>query len=233
MGGKDEATKVGEVYTLKVSKKTGIVTEGKTNMQTRSLTGDDGGATLYMGANTSRKMMRVYNKMVETRTTPTATMQTWVRFEGVFRKEYAKQIGRVIMKLGTYDAVASYLYRVMYEEFGLKVNGKYVSEVERWKELSDPMAEHLQSEDRRTSALKDSMKHLLFNSGFVGLMDKVCLLFPEVDSSELLRLLEMLRLRYYTHEDSEEISADVLAFVNANRGVETELPWRPVKIDSD
>ena len=61
----------------------------------RSIESDDGGFTLYMGSNGSDRMLRYYDKSVES-----AGAIDAYRFEGVFKDDYAVSVWKVLFQLG-------------------------------------------------------------------------------------------------------------------------------------
>ena len=116
--------------------------------------------------------MRIYNKMAERKMAPTAEIQSIVRYEAVFQKFSAWQLGNWITELDDWDSIARMLYQVMFETWNLRGgNGRLLPEVMEWWRLSGESG-HLVSDNWRKTSLNDSLIHVMDRSGLKSLVGK-------------------------------------------------------------
>ena len=198
----------------------------KQNLSTRTFTDDQGGATLYLGSKESEKNMRIYNKMAERKMAPTAEIQSIVRYEAVFQKFSAWQLGNWITELDDWDSIARMLYRVMFETWNLRGgNGRILPEVIEWWRLSGE-AGHLVSDNWRKTSLNDSLIHVMDRSGIKSLVGKAHLIHEDIPYEDLvgplMKDMEKMLLDYLR---GGLFSDDVRAYAKANPG--EEIPWLP------
>ena len=198
----------------------------KQNLSTRTFTDDQGGATLYLGSKESEKNMRIYNKMAERKLAPTAEIQSIVRYEAVFQKFSAWQLGNWITELDDWDSIARMLYRVMFETWNLRGgSGRILPEVMEWWRLSGE-SDHLVSDNWRKTSLNDSLIHVMGRSGLKSLVGKAHLIREDISHEELIApLLKDIEKMLLGYLSGGLFSDDVRAYAKANP--DEEIPWLP------
>ena len=196
------------------------------NLSTRTFTDDQGGATLYLGSKESEKNMRIYNKMAERKMAPTAEIQSIVRYEAVFQKFSAWQLGNWITEADDWDSIARMLYRVIFETWNLRGgNGRLLPEVMEWWRLSGE-ADHMVSENRRRSSLLDSLIHVMDRSGIKSLVGKAHLIREDIPYEDLVGpLMKDIERELLGYLQGGLFSDDVRAYAKANP--DEEIPWLP------
>lgn len=79
--------------------------------------------TIYVGSEKSNSRLRIYDKRIEqiqnkgSKFDKALQCKNWVRFEGVFRNEYAHQLSSELMKISTDDEFANLLASTLYQKY--------------------------------------------------------------------------------------------------------------------
>ena len=170
--------------------------------------------------------MRIYNKMAERKMAPTAEIQSIVRYEGVFQKFAAWQLGNWITELDDWDSIARMLYRQMFETWNLRGgNGRILPEVMGWWRLSGESG-HLVSDNWRKASLEDSFIHVMDRSGLKSMVGKAHLIHGDIPPEELIApLLKGMEKMLLGYLEGGLFSDDVRAYAKANP--DEEIPWLP------
>lgn len=176
------------------------VTYGLANVTTSTIMSE--GATLYVGSPKSACRLRIYDKLAERKSADAVAplnVDSWVRYELVLKKEYARAMGDVFAEMAVDDDkrymryLASILgtkYVLCLDEDGLRK--QYV--MQYLNDVADGIRTILKSDDRRTSTLVTSYSHIVGKSGLVGLAQKMVAIHDDKDAHALVDAL-LLALR--------------------------------------
>lgn len=176
------------------------VTYGLANVSTSTIMSE--GATLYVGSPKSACRLRIYDKLAERKSADAVAplnVDSWVRYELVLKKEYARAMGDVFAEMAVDDDkrymryLASILgtkYVLCLDEDGLRK--QYV--MQYLNDVADGIRTILKSDDRRTSTLVTSYSHIVGKSGLVGLAQKMVAIHDDKDAHALVDAL-LLALR--------------------------------------
>lgn len=171
------------------------VTYGLANVTTSTIMSE--GATLYVGSPKSACRLRIYDKLAERKSADAVApldVDSWVRYELVLKKEYARAMGDVFVEMAVDDDkrymryLASILgtkYVLCLDEDGLRK--QYV--MQYLNDVADGIKTILKADDRRTSTLVTSYSHIVGKSGLIGLAQKMVSIHDDKDAGELVDAL--------------------------------------------
>lgn len=146
--------------------------------------------TMYLGSKQSDLFLRIYDKKAEqldkkgTNYQKALACKDWTRFEGVFRKKYAHQIGDALLKIQNDDDYGNLIACTMIQRYRFKdvVNGKLGSDTD----FSALLLMHIQnknfilkSDSSKNYELVQSIIHLLTGSGTITTIYKIKMIWGE------------------------------------------------------
>lgn len=174
----------------------------------------DGGISLYIGSMQSACRMNIYDKTAEQKAAGKKYVHDrWVRYEGRFRSDYAKQLFNNIKNYTDYGQLGKYLYKVIDSkwEFRLSEDPDDLHTISKsWKEHSKGVQGILKSEDSRISTMQTAYEHITSRSGLFSYLRKAELLYGE----EIIPILMGELLAEY---DAYKTTPDVKKFVESNK----------------
>lgn len=185
----------------------------------------EGGTSLYIGSMQSNCRLNIYDKTAERkkacerkkayeRTAADYEIpENWVRYEGRFRGEYARQLFNTLKTFSDYAQYGKYLYRVIDSkwEFRLSEDPDDLHPISKdWKERSKGVLGILKADDRRVSTMQTSYDHITNRSGLFSYLRKAELLYGEDIVPIIMEDLLFEYMQYKT-------TPDVNNFVDSNK----------------
>lgn len=172
------------VFKDQVNEKTGEITFRKNKLKLQGFLNEGEVPTLYLGSVQSNARLRIYDKkreQIERKGSKYAKAQkskNWVRFEGVFRHEFAHQISEHMMQITTDDELANLIACVMSQKFRIMYVNKGVvdCDTEYTQMLFDCISTAglvLKAPSSRNYDLMRSLQYLLNGSGIMTFLYKV------------------------------------------------------------
>ena len=186
---------------------------------TQMIENDEGGTSLYVGSIRSDCRLNIYDKTAERKKaaelkkTTEDIPENWVRYEGRFKSEYARQLFNTLKEFTDYAQYGKYLYRVMDSkwEFRLSEDPKDLHPISKdWKDRSKGVLGILKSDDSRVSTMQTSYDHITDRSGLFSYLRKAELLYGKDIVPIILEDLLFEYSRYKT-------TPDVNNFVDSNK----------------
>lgn len=181
---------------------------------TQVIANDEGGISFYVGSLKSKCRLNIYDKTAEQKASgKTEVHEKWVRYEGRFRSEYARQIYNNIKNYEDYAQYGKYLYRVMDSkwEFRLSEDPNDLHPISKsWKEHSKGVQGILKADDRRVSTMQTSYDHIAERSGLFSYLRKAELLYGE---EVIPALITSLLSDYEEYKTTSEVNN----FVESNK----------------
>lgn len=161
--------------------------------------------TIYMGSHQSKSFLRIYDKKREqiekkgVKLDVALRSTDWVRFEGVFRNEFAHQLSEELLMIQNDDELANLIactmlqkYRFMYQD-----NGVIDCETEYTQMLLDSINNNkfvLKSPSSRNFELAKNLHYLLFGSGVITTLYKIRAIWGDQGVSVFLMfMIEFLK----------------------------------------
>lgn len=173
-----------------------------------------GGTSFYIGSMQSNVRLNVYDKTAEQIAAGKKDVpENWVRYEGRFKSEYARQLFNELKNYTDYAQYGKYLYRVMDSkwEFRLSEDPNDLHPISKdWKERSKGVLGILKADDRRVSTMQTSYDHITTRSGLFSYLRKAELLYGE---DVIPVLIDSLLSDYYNYD----ATPDVTNFVESNK----------------
>ena len=197
--------------------------DGKKNHSILSALVVDGIAdTFYVGSKKTgtRLFLRVYDKRKEQiekksfRCKEAAETTTWIRFEAVFKSDYAHQLTNLIMN--TKDENLHHLIANKIAEkyrFYDSDNKKYTDYTMALLEKSRIQFQNLYLKSTRDNNLIGSLLHLITGSGLFSTLYKCDEIWGNSASTDLLQCLHDIYFHYYKPND------DVLLWLKKNKSL--------------
>ena len=140
--------------------------------------------TIYFGSKQSSSFLRIYDKKYEqmskkgTKYKEACSCKNWVRFEGVFRNEYAHNIGDELLKVNNDIDFGNLLACIMIQRYRFmdKDNAGNMTEtfyVNLLLSNISNMSFILRANESRDNRLLDNILYLLGNSGTISTLYKI------------------------------------------------------------
>lgn len=172
------------IFRDQVNEKTGEITYRKCKLKLQGFLAEGEVPTLYLGSIQSNARLRIYDKKREqferkgSKYAKAQKCKNWVRFEGVFRHEFAHQISDNLMLITTDDELASLIACVMAQKFRIMYVNKGVvdCDTEYTQMLFDCIRTAgfvLKAPSSRNNDLIRSLQHLLNGSGLMNFLYKI------------------------------------------------------------
>lgn len=111
------------IFREQFNKKLGKMEYRKVPMKFKGIISQQEVGTIYVGSEKSNSRLRIYDKRMEQIThkgnklSVALNCSDWVRFEGVFRNEYAHQLSKELMKIKNDDEFASLIASTLYQKY--------------------------------------------------------------------------------------------------------------------
>lgn len=172
------------VFREHINDMTGEITYKKCPMQLQGFLKESDVPTTYLGSVQSNSRLRIYDKKREqmerkgSKYDKALKCKDWVRFEGVFRHEFAHQISDEMLSVSTDDEFANLIACVLVQKFRLMyVNGGVVDcDTEYSQMIIDCISNvnfTLKSPCSRNNDIMRSLHYLLYGSGIMNLLSKI------------------------------------------------------------
>lgn len=189
------------VFREYISKKTGATAYLKCSMQYQGFLKGQEVPTIYLGSAQSNSRLRVYDKKREqmerngSKLNKAKSCNNWVRFEGVFRNEFAHQIGDALLKIGTDMEFSNLIACTMVQKFRMMyVNDGVVDcDTEYTQMLLDVISNKtfiLKSPSSRNYELLKNLRHLFYGSGVINTLYKIKEIWGNEAVSKLLKFID-------------------------------------------
>lgn len=207
----DEDINVTDIYNDLIHRRVGLFREieskknqeiqyRRVNMQLRGIVREDEVPTVYLGSAKSNSRIRIYDKkreQIERKGTyyeKARICSNWIRFEGVFRNNYAHQISDALLQINGDDEYADLIactmiqkYRFMYID-----NGVVDCETEYTQMLLDYIKNGvflLRSASSRNYELLRSILYIFSGSGVLATLYKIKMIWDDDSVKKLLMFL--------------------------------------------
>ncbi|CAI2629995.1 hypothetical protein AKUH3B209X_11680 [Apilactobacillus kunkeei] len=182
--------------------------------------------TFYIGSRkkNSRLFLRVYDKKVEQLENPTfryeeaLNVESWVRFEGVFKSKYAHDITDMLREEvdDSEDSLMAFIAGKLLEKYQFfnvmeDKQIEFTSELVKIYDKRNTEYSHLRIENPRNSDLMQSINYIVLNSGLMTLIHKIKNVFGEKEVNEFFEYL----LGYYLN--NYKPNKDVELWIDKNR----------------
>lgn len=182
--------------------------------------------TFYIGSRkkNSRLFLRVYDKKIEQLENPTfryeeaLNVDSWVRFECVFKSKYAHDITDMLREEvdDSEDSLMAFIAGKLlekYQFFNLKEDNQieFTSELVKIYDTRNTEYSQLRIENPRNSDLMQSINYIVLNSGLMTLIHKIKNVFGEKEVNEFFEYL----LGYYLN--NYKPNKDVELWIDKNR----------------
>lgn len=188
------------VFREKISKKTGEVTYLRCDMRYQGFIIGREVPTVYLGSIQSNSRLRIYDKRREQiernglRAGMAMKCKDWVRFEGVFRHEFAHQLTDELLKIKTDDEFANLIAWTLVQKFRLMYidNGVVDCDTEYTQMLLDCINNTsfiLKTPSSRNDDLARSLSYLLLGSGLLNTLCKIKAIWGNTAIDTLMRFI--------------------------------------------
>lgn len=175
--------KVG-IFREYTSKKTGELSYRRCNMQYQGFLKGQEVPTLYLGSAKSNSRLRIYDKKREqierngSKLIKARNCQDWVRFEGVFRHEFAHQISDELLKISSDDEFVNFIALTMIQKFRFMYIDKGVvdCDTEYSQMLLDAITNQnfaLKSPSSKNYEMVKNLAYLFNGSGVISTLYKI------------------------------------------------------------
>lgn len=167
-----------------ISKKTGNAEYRKVPLQYKGIAREREFPTIYMGSVQSNSELRIYDKRLEqierggTKYQKAIQCKNWVRFEGVFKHEYAHQITAELMKLQTDNEFVNFIALTLSQKYRFMVadDGVVSCPTEYTQMLIDCITQKnfkLRAISSRNYELTTSIAYIFSGSGVMNTLYKL------------------------------------------------------------
>lgn len=168
--------------------------------------------TIYLGSAQSNSRLRIYDKKREqierngTKLAKARACKNWVRFEGVFRHEFAHQIGENLLTVTNDNEYANLIANIMIQKFRIMVIDKGVIEddTEYIKLLMSYISNQtfiLKAPSSRNYDIAKSLTHLFFGSGAISTLYKIRSIWGEEAVKKILDFIYDYLKEYEPNDD--------------------------------
>ncbi len=166
------------------SEKTGEVCYKKNPMKLQGFAVEKEIPTIYLGSSQSNSQLRIYDKKMEqidrhgAKYDKAIKCKNWVRFEGVFRHEFAHQISEQLLNIQNDNEYANMIACALAQKFRMMYvdNGVVDCDTEYTQMLIDNINNAnftLRAPSSRTFQLEKNLAYLLTGSGVISTMYKI------------------------------------------------------------
>lgn len=175
--------KVG-IFREYISKKTGKLSYRRCEVQYQGFLKGQEVPTLYLGSAKSNSRLRIYDKKREqierngSKLIKARNCHDWVRFEGVFRHEFAHQITDELLKISSDDEFVNFIALTMVQKFRIMYIEKGVvdCDTEYSQMLLDAITNQnfvLKSPSSRNYEIAKNLAYLFNGSGVISTLYKI------------------------------------------------------------
>lgn len=191
--------KVG-IFREYTSKKNGELAYKRSIMKVQGFLKEREIPTIYIGSAQSNSQLRIYDKKREqierngSKLDKAKKSKNWVRFEGVFRGEYAHQLSDELMNINNDDEYANLIACTMIQKFRFKYidRGVIAGEAEYSEMLLDCIINEyyiLKAPSSKNYDIAKSIKYMFYGSGVLNTMYKIKSIWGDKAVSELFTLV--------------------------------------------
>ena len=191
-----------------VSEKTGEIIYRRKSLKYEGYIKETEIPTIYVGAVQSKSRLRIYDKKREqierkgTKYDMAIKCRDWVRFEGVFREEYAHQLTESLMDVENDTEFVNLIACTMVQQYAFQYvdHGVVDCETEYTRLVMDCITNYtakLKTLSSRNNDLFRSIKHMLEGSGVVTTLYKIKEIWG-TDENAVDAFLELLK-EYVEH----------------------------------
>lgn len=200
------------IFREKVNENTGEITYRRSNIKFEGYLKGEEVPTIYLGSVQSNSQMRVYDKKREqlerngTKLKKAKSSLDWVRFEGVFKGEFAHQLSEELLRIQNDSEYANLIastliqkYRFMYID-----NGVIDCETEYTDLLLKCITNQnftLKSPSSRNYDIFKSMNYIFNGSGFISTLYKIKAIWGDDAISFMLKFIEEYLDGYEPNDD--------------------------------
>ena len=152
------------------------------------------------GSRSSNNYLRIYDKKIEQEQThgfryaDAIQVQSWIRFEAVYKNPYSHQIGDALLDIYTESDYESFIASKILDKYIFKFpatdEAVYFSEL-LMMVASGKEFDSLECTSPRDNSLMQSLKYLVTNSGLYITLEKIQRLYPQQQAVE--KVLEWLQ----------------------------------------
>lgn len=168
--------------------------------------------TIYIGSAKSNLRLRIYDKKREqietygTKMDKAVEYKNWTRFEGVFRHEYAHQLGDKFLLLRDDNEYANLIACIMLQKYKFMniKEGVIIDDTHYTKLLSDCIDSKkfiLKAPSSKNYDIARSVKYLLSGSGIVSTLYKIEKIWGKDATKQLLKYIQEYVEKYIENDD--------------------------------
>ena len=172
------------IFREQVNKKTKELSYKKCPMKFRGVIKESDVPTIYIGSVQSNSTLRIYDKKREqierkgSKFDKAIKCKDWVRFEAVFRNEFAHQLSNELLKIKTDDEFANLIACTLIQKFRFMhmVNGVVDCDTIYSQMLIDCITNNyftLKSPSSRNYDIAKSFEYLFYGSGLISVLYKI------------------------------------------------------------
>ena len=193
-------------------KQTGEVSYRRTDLEYQGFIKGHEVPTVYLGSSKSNSMLRIYDKKREqierngSKLAKAKECKNWARFEGVFRHEYAHQIGDAFLDIKSNDEFANLIATILIQKFRIMEidKGVIIADTIYTSLLDNCIISKsfiLKSPSSRNYELAKSLNYLFEGSGVITSLFKIEYIWGEEALSDFLKYIYKYLQNYMPNED--------------------------------
>lgn len=164
--------------------------------------------TIYVGSSRSDRQLRVYDKKQEQIDTKGINLkkaihcQSWVRFEAVFKKDFAKQITKYLLKVSSEVEYLDLLMSVFLQKYSFYDTNHellYITKSLTEYTLDDKVK--LKSYNAKNNDLENSIRYLIGNSGLMSTTHKILHIWGDSGVDEFVKFFLLYLENWKVNDD--------------------------------
>ena len=168
--------------------------------------------TIYLGSAKSNSRLRIYDKKREqierkgTKYDKAVKCDDWVRFEGVFRNEYAHQLSEAFMSIKSDDEFSDLIASTMLQKYRFMFidNGVMDCDTEYSQLLINCINNKtfvLKSSSTKNYEIVNSISHIFYGSGVMNTLYKIKAIWGDSAVDEFLSLINEYLDEFLPNDD--------------------------------
>jgi len=201
-----------DIFREVINKNTGEVSYRRNSLQYGGYLKECDIPTIYIGSRKSNSFLRAYDKKRQqmeqkgSKLNKAIKCSDWVRFEGVFRHEFAHQLSDELIKIQNDDEFANLIACTMIQKFRFMYleNGLVDTETEYSQMLLDCINNKnfvLQSPSSRSFELAKSIDYIFYGSGIISILFKIGEIWGEQGVSIFLKFISEFLKEFEPNDD--------------------------------